>query len=275
MISKKVEVTYGYLDLFVSMGFDFSILSVNPNYKDKKMVGLINLGKSDGFDSSTAMVEGFCTFYAFDQWMETPLDAADTFDGLFKDGGGRLTIDDIEYTNFSTTGIMLIKGMYENFEGSPVASSTPEETVTEENSEGTRHITDFNTFYEQCVEDNKLAGSSFKVHELTKTLEGKNCFQVDTQKGQYLVIDFTIDTLFTVGVYSHNLVHDEDDKVGLMFVASVCLSSLDGTSTSVAAESIKQLLTTDAFRTDSGYGILYGTNNSGAPFISMISKTGE
>ena len=28
MISKKVEVTYGYLDLFVSMGFDFSILSV-------------------------------------------------------------------------------------------------------------------------------------------------------------------------------------------------------------------------------------------------------
>ena len=28
MISKKVEVTYGYLDLFVSMGFDFSILYV-------------------------------------------------------------------------------------------------------------------------------------------------------------------------------------------------------------------------------------------------------
>ena len=110
-------------------------LVLNPNYTDKKTIGLINLGKSNGFDSTIAMVEGFCTFYAFDQWLEEPYDAVDIFDQLFSKGNSNYSTDGIKFSNYSFTGMMLVLGEYDNFSGSPVAnSSSVEDNVKEDGS---------------------------------------------------------------------------------------------------------------------------------------------
>lgn len=96
---------------------------VNPNVKDRKMVGNINLGSASGtaFDVYLASAEIMTTFYAFDLAIENPEDAVDFLDDLlnnapFESGSG------VEYDNYSVKGLLLYKAEYGTFSASSISS---------------------------------------------------------------------------------------------------------------------------------------------------------
>lgn len=101
---------------------DNLILYLNPDYKNRKIVGLINIGNANpSVDVGLTYVEVCASLYAFDLGIEKPGHAIEIVNTLLDSKSGKYTNGDIEYTNYSSNGQLLIKGEYEDFASSFIA----------------------------------------------------------------------------------------------------------------------------------------------------------
>lgn len=107
---------------------DNLIIYLNPNVKDRKMIGNINIGSEfdNGYSTHLSMEEIFATFYAFDVTLPKPVDAVDLFnemadackaEGAYSDPNSGIT-----YDNYSGNGRILFKATYDSFEGTSLST---------------------------------------------------------------------------------------------------------------------------------------------------------
>lgn len=118
-------------------------LYVNPNLKDRKMVGNINIvSDSDtGFNVDVSMAELFVLLYAFDIEIDTPGDAPELFndmsDGCKNNGSYTNPSSGVTYDNYSVKGYLCYKATYDSFENSSISTDYVEDSSQAGNSETT------------------------------------------------------------------------------------------------------------------------------------------
>lgn len=100
---------------------------INPNYTDKTMIGLINIGSTNGSsytetEFATALAEYYATIYAFDPSITTLSEALDKATQIL-DNVGENNFNSITYSNYSGSGMFLVKGEYDEYVGMDVESN--------------------------------------------------------------------------------------------------------------------------------------------------------
>ena len=118
-------------------------LYLNPNLKDRKMVGNINIvSDSDaGFNVDVSMAEIFTSIYAFDIEIDTPGQAIELFndmsDGCENNGSYTNPSSGVTYDNYSVKGYLCYKATYDSFENSSISTDYAEDSSQVGNSETT------------------------------------------------------------------------------------------------------------------------------------------
>lgn len=116
-------------------------LYLNPNLKDRKMVGNINIVSDDakGFNVDVSMAEIFTSIYAFDIEIDTPGQAIELFndmsEGCKSNGEYTNTSSGVTYDNYSMQGFLCYKATYDSFERSSISTNYEESNTPAGNSE--------------------------------------------------------------------------------------------------------------------------------------------
>lgn len=132
-ITKASTISHIYYEEFTeeyNVNNNLSML-INPDYPEKKMVGLINLANmTNSFDPAITIVEIYCMIYAFDYYLSDPGNAVDIFDGIFDSSNGKYTNNNINYVNYSSSGIIYVIAENANFKNSSwIKSKQNEENI--------------------------------------------------------------------------------------------------------------------------------------------------